>query len=215
MLLSLTSLNFPSRRARFCSGARPASRPSLSATVGMSDAIPTHVANVHIIIMHATTTRFFRYTLALWWDTPLVVLVLLGVVVVMYVFPPLAWVVSSSKSSSKSSSSFFFSREKDDVNEPDVCCASSKLWCSSCRRDVLEANPAKHGCDERPSLGNLGMSLCRRRCFTPEHAAKIRTSCRCRGAKGAEGIRALRAALSLCMWMPRIGIFWIFEETLK
>jgi hypothetical protein len=23
---------------------------------------------------------------------------------------------------------------------------------------VLEANPAKHGCDERPSLGNLGIS---------------------------------------------------------
>ena len=149
MLLSLTSLKLSVTTCTFLFGCT-SRLPTIPVRDGRyADAIPTHVANVHIIIMHATTTRFFRYTLALWWDTPLVLLVL-GVVVVM-VFPPLAWVVSSS--------SFFFSREKDDVNEPDVCCASSKLWCSSCRRDVLEANPAKHGCDERPSLGNLGMSL--------------------------------------------------------
>ena len=161
-----------------------------------------HVANVHIIIMHATTRRFFRYTLALWWDTPLVLVVV--------VFPPLAFVSSSSKSSKSSkpsskSSSFFFSREKDDVNDDDDdFLASSKLWCSSCRRDVLEANPAKHGCDERPSLGNLGIS------HVGLYVSVAVLYPRARGKKPPiVDAHVRRGRYASTVWMPRIGFgFW-------
>ena len=202
MLLSLTSLKLSVTTCTFLFGCT-SRLPTIPVRDGRyADAIPTHVANVHIIIMHATTRRFFRYTLALWWDTPLVLVVV--------VFPPLAFVSSSSKSSKSSmpsskSSSFFFSREKDDVNDDDDdFLASSKLWCSSCRRDVLEANPAKHGCDERPSLGNLGIS------HVGLYVSVAVLYPRARGKKPPiVDAHVRRGRYASTVWMPRIGFgFW-------
>ena len=74
ILLSFTSLKLSATTCTFLFGCT-SRLPTIPVLDGRyADAIPTHVANVHIIIINATMKRFLTYTFELLWETPLFLL---------------------------------------------------------------------------------------------------------------------------------------------